>query len=131
MSVGVGIVGREVTFTMGGGVLAGVLSKNITLNNEPLDTTDDQGSGWQQRLAKSGRKSIEFAVNGLLKNLEVVRSYFEDSNMFAVVITYPDGSTLSFDAYLDNFSTGGAENELITFDASFSSSGVPTFTPGV
>lgn len=131
MSVGIGIAGRQVTFTFGGGTLVGVLSKNITLNNEPLDTTDDQGSGWQERLAISGRKSIEFSVSGTLKNLEVVRSYFDSSSqIFATTITYPDGSTLAMDVFLDSFSTSGAENELITFDATFSSSGSPTFTAG-
>lgn len=131
MSVGIGIIDREVTFTLGGNTLVGVLSKNLSFNNEPLDTTDDQSSGWQERLAKSGRKSVEFGVSGLLKNLELMDSYFETSNIFAVVITYPDGSTLAFDVFMDSFSHSGAENELITFDSSFSSSGTVVFTAGV
>ena len=131
MAVGIGIIGREVTFTFGGGTMIGVLSKNLTFNNEQLDTTDDQGSGWQELLAKSGRKSIEFAVDGTLKNLDVVRSYFEDSNIFATVITYPDGSTLAMDVFMSSFSTSGGEGELVSFSTTFASSGVPVFTPGV
>lgn len=129
MAVGVGIIGREVTFTVGGGTLVGVTTQGISFNNEALDTTDDQGSGWQERLAKPGRKSLAFSVEGLLKNLEVIETYFQTSNIVAVAVTYPDGSTLSFDAFLDNIDTNGAENELYTFSASFSSSGAPTFTP--
>lgn len=129
MAIGIGIIGREVTFTVGGGTLVGVTSQGLTFNNEALDTTDDQGDGWQGRLAKPGRKSIEFTVSGLLKNLEIVESYFEASNIFAVAVAYPDGSTLAFDAFLDNIGTNAAENELYSFDASFSSAGAPTFTP--
>lgn len=128
MSVGIGIIGREVTFTVGGSTLIGVTTNGITFNNEPLDTTDDQSSGWQQRLAKAGRKSLAFNVSGIFKNLELIASYFQTSNIFAVAVTYPDGSTLAFDAFMDSFSYDGAENELQTFSASFSSSGTPTFT---
>lgn len=131
MSVGIGITGREVTVTVGGQTILGVLTKGLSFNNEPLDTTDDQSNGWQERLAKAGRKSLEFTMSGQVKNLELVAAYFQDSNIFAVNFTYPDGSTLAFDAYMDSFSHTGAENELTTFDATFSSSGQPTFTAGV
>lgn len=131
MSVGIGIKGREVAITVGGGVIIGSLSKDLAFNNEPLDTTDDQGGGWQERLATPGRKSISFSVNGLLKNLELLNTYFQASNAMAVSITYPEGSTLTFDAFMTEISHSGASDELTTFDASFESSGSPTWTPGV
>lgn len=134
MSVGVGMIGREVTFTLGGAALVGVNSKGITFNNEGLDTTDDQSSGWQEFLAKPGLKSAEFSVSGIVKNLELVRAYFNSSQLFAVVKTYGDGvttpSTVAFDAFLTSISETGESNGLLTFEASFASSGVVTFTPG-
>lgn len=133
MSVGVGMIGREVTFVLGGAALVGVNSKGITFNNEGLDTTDDQSSGWQEFLAKPGLKSAEFSVSGIVKNLELVRAYFNASQLFAVTKTYGDGvttpSTVAFDAFLTSISATGESNGLVTFEASFASSGVVTFTP--
>ena len=131
MSVGIGIIGREVTFTLGGTALVGVNSKGFTFNNEPLDTTDDDSSGWQERLAKAGVKNLEFTVSGVVKNLELVNAWFSDSQIFPVTVSYPDGSSLAFDVFLDNIGTTGESNALQTFDATFSSSGEITFTPGV
>lgn len=130
MTVGIGTKGREVTLTVGGGVIIGVLSKDLTFSNESLDTTDDQGNGWQELLATPGRKNISLSVTGQLKNLELMATYFETSNAMAASIGWPDGSTLAMDVFMTELSTSGASDELTTFDASFESSGVPTFTPG-
>jgi len=134
MATGIGIIGREVTFTLGSATLLGVNSKSWSFNNEPLDTTDDASSGWQERLAKAGVKNIEFSFSGLVKNLELINAYVGTSQLFAVLVTYPDGastnSTLAFDAFLDTVSQTGESNGLVTYEASFSSSGTPTFTAG-
>ena len=125
MSVGIGIIGREITFTLGGSALTGVNSKGFTFNNEALDTTDDNSSGWQERLA------VEFTFSGIVKNLELVAAYSGTSQIFPIVATYPDGSTLTFDAFMDSISNTGEANSLTTFDASFSSSGSVVFVAGV
>ena len=130
MSVGIGMIGREITFTVGGSQTVGVNSKGFTFNNEPLDTTDDSSSGWQERLAVSGLKSIEFTMSGIVKNLELLTTYFGTSQIVPVTVAYPDGSTMSFDAFMDNISQTGESNGLATFDASFSSSGVAVFVAG-
>lgn len=131
MSVGIGIIGREITMTVGGGTILGVNSKGFTFNNEPLDTTDDSSSGWQERLAKAGVKNVEFTMSGIVKNLELIATYAGASQIMPVAVTYPDGSTLSFDAFMDSVSQTGESNGLATFDATFSSSGAITFTAGV
>lgn len=131
MSVGIGIIGREVTMTVGGQTILGVTEKGFTFNNEPLVTTDDAASGWQEHLAKPGRKSIELSMSGMVKNLELVKAYFGNSQIFEVVATYPDGSVLTVDMFMGSINPTGAENELVTFDATFQSSGEPDFVPGV
>jgi predicted secreted protein len=131
MSVGIGIVGREVTFTLGGSAIVGVLSKGISFSNEMGDTTDDNSAGWQEFLATPLLKSAEFSVSGQTKNLELVAAYFGASNIFPVVITYPDGSTITAD-----FAMTGApsltheSNTLSTFECSFTSSGAIAWVAG-
>tara|TARA_R110000787_G_scaffold286258_2_gene403884 strand:- start:798 stop:1196 length:399 start_codon:yes stop_codon:yes gene_type:complete len=131
MSVGIGIIGREVTFTLGGGIITGVNSKGIALSNEMLDTTDDNSSGWTEFLAVPGVKAAEMSISGITKNLELMAAYFGNSQVFPVVKTYPDGSTLTFDAAMTGApSFTGEANGLMTFDASFSSSGAVIFVAG-
>jgi predicted secreted protein len=131
MSAGIGIIGRDVVMTMAGQTVLGVRVKGLTLNNERLDTTDDGSNGWAEALAVPGRKNIEFTISGMVKNLELVRAYFNGaSSIYAVTLTYPDGSIVSGDFFYDSMSPTGEENALATFDASFSSSGAVTFTAG-
>jgi len=123
-SVGVGIIGREVTFTFGAGTLLGTVSKGISFSNELGDTTDDAASGWKEYSATALLKFAEFTVSGTLKNMELVNAYFGASQIFEVVMTYPDGSTVTFNAAMTGAPSLTHEaNALSTYEASFESSG--------
>lgn len=131
-SPGVGMIGREVTAVIGGLTLAGTITKGTERTNERLDTTDDASSGWQEALAVPGVKGMTYTVSGLLKNLELVAFFHgQTSQMVSMVITYADGlttpSTETLDAFFDSISDTGESNGLVTFDASFSSSGVVAY----
>jgi TP901-1 family phage major tail protein len=130
MSAGIGIKGRDITMTVGAATLLGTTSKGITFNNESIDVTDDASSGWQELLATSGVKSAELSISGGVKNMELVQAYFASSNLLEVIQTYPDGSTVTGDFFLNNLSITGESNGLTTFDASFSSSGAVVFVAG-
>ena len=130
MSVGIGFIGRAVVATVGGSALGGVITKGVTLNNERLDTTDDASSGWAEALGIAGLKSCEYSISGTLKNLELMATWAGNSQIMEVILTYPDGSTLTFDGFMDSFSPTGESNGLLTYDASFSSSGVVAFVAG-
>ena len=130
MSVGIGMIGRDVTATVGGSALGGVITKGVTLNNERLDTTDDASSGWQEALAVAGLKSCEYSISGTLKNLELMATWAGSSQIMEIIITYTGGSTLTFDGFMDSMSSTGESNGLLTYDASFSSSGAVVFVAG-
>jgi predicted secreted protein len=131
MSVGIKIAGREVTMTVGGLTLLGVLSKNLTFAQELADTRDDQAGGWSQFAAEALTKSIEFGISGQLKNLELASAFFGTSQIFAVVLTYPDGSTIAFDAAMTTAPTFTHENDTVsTYEVGYTSSGTPVYTAG-
>lgn len=131
MAGDIGIVGRQILLTVGTQSILGVQTKGLTANNERLDTTDDNSDGWASAMAIAGQKSLELSMSGLLKNLELLAAYFNNSQMFEATITYPDGSTATGSFFLDSFSHTGEYNGLATFDASLSSSGEVTFTAGI
>ena len=130
MSVGIGIIGRDIAMTVGGATLVGVVEKSITLSSEALETTDDQSSGHTEYLAESGKQSTSLAVSGTLKNLELVGTYFGASKIVNCVVTFPDNSTMTFDAFMEGLELGGEANGLTTFSTTLLSSGENVFVAG-
>jgi predicted secreted protein len=131
MAVGIKINGTDVTATVGGAALLGVLSKTITFNGETLDVTDDNSSGWQELAAVHGLKSLEMGFSGPLKNLELVGLYFGASQAVELVWTFADGvstpTTITVDGVLSALSTSGDSNTPYTWDATFASSGAAVY----
>ncbi|MEQ3653696.1 MAG: phage tail tube protein [Glaciecola sp.] len=131
MSVGIGVIGREVTYTFGGAVVTGRQTKSLELSNTRGETGDESSNGYTEALAKALEKSGGLTIEGLVKNYELFASWFtSESQIFPVVFTFPDGSTLSWDFFLDSLSSGMPYNEMSTFSMSLSSSGTPNWTSG-
>jgi len=131
MTVGIGIVGRQVLMTVGGQTILGVQSKGGEHTNTKLDVSDDQANGWVTSLAIAGEKGVAHPISGVLKNLELLKAYYDASQAFEIVFTFPDGSTETGDFYMETFTVTGQYKELFTFDASFTSTGAVTFVAGV
>ena len=129
---GGGILGRSITLTLGGAAVAGVRTKGITINNEPVDVTDDSAAGFRQLFARAGTTSIDISLSGVTKSLSLMRSVIENnSKVYSLVFTYNDGSSLSLDGFIASYSATGEYNGAETFEASLQSTGDYTFTAGV
>ena len=132
MTVGIKMTGLDIVATVGGAALLGTVTKGITFNGELLDVTDDDSSGWQELAAVQGLKSLEMAFSGPLKNLELVGLYFGSSQAVSIIWTFPDGSPgtkITVDGVLSALSVSGDSNTPYTWDATFASSGAPTYAP--
>lgn len=131
MSAGISIKGRQVLMTIGGQNILGLQSKGLTVNNTFVETTDDNAGGWTEFDAVPGLKSVELPFSGIVKNLEMLRAIMTaGSNIFAITLTYPDGSTAAGDFAMNSYTETGESNEGYTFEVSLASSGAVTFTPG-
>ena len=131
MSVGIGVIGREVTYTFGGVAVQGRTTKSLELTNTRGETGDESSSGYTQALAKALEKAGGLTIEGLVKNYELFASWFtSDSQIFAINFTFPDGSTLAWDFFMDSLSSSMNYNELSTFSMALSSSGSPTWVSG-
>lgn len=133
MTVGIGFLGRQVDFTIGGATLAGIISKSLAINNTPVDTSDDNSNGWAEMLAVPGRKEVTISISTKVKSLDMVMSAINNaSQIYATVITFPDGtttnSTITGDAFLSSVSPTGEHEGLTTLDFEMSFSGEVTFT---
>ena len=133
MSVGVGFLGRQIDFTLGGATLAGIVSKSLSINNSAVDTSDDDSNGWAESLATPGRKEITIGLSLKAKNLSLIQSAIDNtSQIYATLLTFPDGtltnSTLGGDAFMTTVSLSGEHEDLTTIDIELMYSGEPTFT---
>ena len=132
MSVGIGVIGREATFTMGGVTVKGKTTKSLDLTNTRGEVGDDDSSGYTEALAKALEKSGGMTIEGIVKNYELFAAWFTNpSQIYAIAFTFPDGSTLTWDFFMDSLSNPMPYNELSTYSMSLSSSGAPQWTNGV
>lgn len=124
-------VGRDVTLSLVDGteetVIASLTSKEISINDEPVDITSDDDAGYRKLLADtSGTKSAEISCEGVLK-----------TNQVGVLIEVGDDITLAFNVptvrkytvpcRVTSFKTGAPTAEGVTFSATFQSSGQFTY----
>lgn len=134
MAAGRGLVGREISLTVGGSSILGVVSKSISYSNEGVEVTDDDSSGFRELLATGGLRSVDLSISGLVKNYELLRTITDaNSQMVAVSIGLGDASTestLAFDAHIGSLEISGESNAGVEFSAELASSGTVTFTAG-
>ena len=124
-------IGRELLVKRGSTVIAGVRTKTVTFNGEPVDVTSDDDSGFRTMLAEAGQKSIDMSVEGVTKDNELRSAALSGTSLLLtdVNIEWPNGDTLTGDFFLNSVEETGTYNDAITFTSSFQSSGSWTYTP--
>lgn len=120
--------GRNVLLAIGGSPVAGLRTKNLTVNKENIDISDDNSLGWRELLAEDGERSIDIACDGIRKDDDLLAISMTDNNIVAATLTYPDGGVLSGDFKLSAYSEGAGYKEGATFSCTLSSSGTVTYT---
>lgn len=125
--------GRELLIKKGVSVIAGVRTKTVTINGEPIDITSDDDSGFRTMLATAGLRSIDLSVEGVTKDssLRAIVAGVSSQLLTDISIEYPNGDTIDGDFYLVNIEESGEYQDALTFSASLQSSGPFTYTPAV
>ena len=125
-----GTVGRSVAFTWGGSSILGVREKAIAIKGDPIDITSDEDGGWRTLLDVAAQNEVTVSLSGVTKNGALKADWFAGNRTKSVVITYPNGDTLSGVFFLSSFTDTGPYNDAVTFQAELMSTGIVTFTPG-
>lgn len=118
-------IGRSYLVKVGGTVLAGVRTKSLSINHEPVDVTTDDENGFRALLGAVGESSFELSVDGVTKDSVLFDAATSSATKLLtdVTIEHPNG-TISGDVYLASYEETGAYNDAITFSATFQSSDV-------
>ena len=115
--------GRGIMVNWKGADIAKVRTKSVTINNEPIDITGDSDDGWRTLLDEPGQKAVDISVSGVVQNRALIKDAARNSIGGAVVMTWPDGGTLSGNFKITSYASTGEYNGSETFEASFQSSG--------
>lgn len=124
------IAGRKVRIKRGSTAIAGARSDSITINNEPIDITDKDATGWRTYLADVGVRSIDCEVEGVIQNSTFLALAVGAGSSLLESYTLEVLGIGSFTGnfYLASFAITGEQADAATFTASIQSSGTITFT---
>jgi predicted secreted protein len=126
--------GRSVRISRNGSNIVGARADSVTLNNEPLDITDKDDSGWRTLLADAGLRTLSCEIEGVLKD-DVLLSDSVDTPTTALlkecVVTISGLATFTGDFMLQNLQIGAEQADVVTFTATLESgeSMTPTIGP--
>ncbi len=122
-------VGRKLLVKRNGATIAGARTKSVTVNNEPIDVTTDDDSGYRTLLEAPGQQQIDLSVEGLTKDDALKQAAIEGTTLIEpYTIEFPSGATVEGDFRLNNIELGAEYNAAITFTAEIQSTGAYTYT---
>lgn len=125
-----GIVGRAITLTWNGVTILGVREKDLTLDGKSIDVTSDENSGYQTLLTVPSQKALQWKLTGVLKTDLLKQDWMSGNYTRSVVITYPNGSSISGSFYMSAYDEKGSYKDAVTFDCTLDSTGQWTFIAG-
>lgn len=122
-------VGRELVIKRAGLTIAGVRTKSMTINNEAIDVTTDDDTGFRTLLEEPGQKQIDLSVEGLVKNDDQLAKAANGTSLIdTYTITFPSGAEISGDFRFNNLEYGAEYNDAISFTSEIQSTGSYTYT---
>lgn len=126
------LVGRKVTFTpsSGGAAVIGARTKSMAFNNEAVDITSDDDSGFQTFLGTDpAQRGISMSIAGVLKDDTLIELASEEgSNLISEYVLDIEGiGTITGDFHIGNLSIEAPYNDAVTFTADVQSSGPFTY----
>lgn len=127
------MAGRKVRVQLGTTDVAGAMTDALTINREPIDSTDKDDAGVRQYLAELGTFSMSMSCSGHLDGTALMTVATSPTTALnAYTFDIPTYGTFSGNFCLTSFEVTGDEGADTTrFSASFESGGTVTFTAAV
>lgn len=127
------ISGRSVRISRNGSNIVGARTDSVTINNEPLDITDKDDSGWRTMLADVGLRSVSCEIEGVLKDTVLLSDSVGTATTALLkecVVTISGIGTLTGDFMLQGLQIGAEQADVVTFTATLESGESMTATIG-
>mgnify|MGYP006445191117 CR=1 FL=1 len=122
-------VGRNFVIKRAGTTIAAARTKTITINNEAIDVTTDDDSGFRTLLEEPGQKQIDLSVEGLTDNDDLISKAANGTSLIdTYTLEFPSGATIEGDFRFNSLEVGAEYNAAATFTAEIQSTGAYTYT---
>jgi len=125
--------GRNIRIARDGSNIVGARTDSLTLNNEPLDITDKDDSGWRTLLADAGLRSMSCEIEGVLKDTVLLADAVGTPTTALLkecVVTVSGIGTFTGDFMLQGLQIGAEQDGVVTFTATLESGEGITATIG-
>lgn len=123
-----GFAARTVIVSNAAGPIAGVRTKTITFEGEPIDTTSDENDGWRNLIPAYGTRGMTMSVEGVVKSNALKISALSQAVMDEITVTWPDGFEVTGDFAVANYAETGSYDGEMTFSCELRSSGAVEYT---
>ena len=123
------IKGRDMLLKRGASpvLIAGVRTKSISINGEPIDVSNDDDAAVRTLMAEPGQVTVEISVSGIAKDDTLLtESLSKTDRVDNTVFEWPGSTangTLTGDFFLASYSESGEYMGAVTFDATLQSAG--------
>ncbi len=111
--------------------VAGLRSRQIAFNTEPVDITHAESAGrWRELLAGAGVKRASIAGSGLFKDAAsdaLIRQSFFDGDIRQGQVVVPDFGTLTGPFQITSLEIAAEHDREVTFDITLESAGEIVF----
>jgi TP901-1 family phage major tail protein len=112
--------------------VAGLRSRSISFNAEPVDVTHAESAGeWRELLAGAGVKAARITGGGIFKDATsdaTIRAYVFDGTIRGWQVVIPDFGTIEGLFQITSFELSGRHDAEIAFEIALDSAGLLTFT---
>lgn len=125
-----GFAGRTIIVRQGGEQIAGIRTKTLTFEGEPIDVTSDENDGWRTLLSTYGTRGLTASVEGVTKSHQLKVAALSQQVITELTFTWPDGFEVIGDFALANYAETGEYTDAATFSCEFRSSGELAFDVG-
>lgn len=114
-----------------GTTIANLRTASFQVNNEIIDITDKDSSGWRTILDAAGRKQVSITASGVLTDSTTIDAQFTRSingSLGTYGLLFGDGDALDGVFKLTTLSGEGPVDDAQTWSVSLESSGAVTLT---
>lgn len=132
-------IGRDVIVeeTTDGGttwnvIAAGERSNSISISGEAVDLTDKSSAGWRQLDTRASLLTVEVTMSGTVKDdtlIERIMTNGDNLTFNSIRLVLPNFGTFAGDFYMSGLNLENPHDDAQTFEGTFMSAGVITWTP--
>lgn len=110
--------------------LAGVMESTVTINNELIDITSNDDSGWTTLMSLPGVRNVSLSGTGVAKDNSLLSKAMSASSISGTgTVTLAHGGTLTGTWAISEVELSASHDEYVEFSATLESSGAVAYTP--